>query len=259
MAHKGKTRMKESYNGSLIYNDNDLIGINLGADFTAEHEWGIKGLKHLLDVRSNKKGIKARKINSNKHVHPYETPNYLAIVCNGASTPGDICFNSKCLKRTLSSNHKESSEKHFYAAWSDRSFYIHSNKKDNPEATKFLKELYTAFTNKDVCVWLGGGGPFENSGLCFGIVSKMPEEILQYWRDHDKSQHQLTKWVEKTGIHQLLEKAGKRWFALAAPKEINGKFWLNPMEQRIYNSGWYSLDELKLWAENKGPIMKNKD
>lgn len=33
-------------------------------------------------------------------------------------------------------------------------------------------------------------------------------------------------------------------------------FWLNPWEQRIHHSGWFTVEELELWAENKGPVMK---
>jgi len=33
-------------------------------------------------------------------------------------------------------------------------------------------------------------------------------------------------------------------------------YWLNPMEQKIHNYGWFTVEDLLLWAENKGPIPK---
>jgi hypothetical protein len=35
-------------------------------------------------------------------------------------------------------------------------------------------------------------------------------------------------------------------------------YWLNPREQDIHNYGWFTVEELKQWAENKGPVMMTK-
>lgn len=35
-------------------------------------------------------------------------------------------------------------------------------------------------------------------------------------------------------------------------------YWLNPTEQQANESGWYSVEDLMLWAENKGPIIKRR-
>ena len=36
----------------------------------------------------------------------------------------------------------------------------------------------------------------------------------------------------------------------------NLRFFLNPREQNRYNHGWFSLEELKAWAGDTGPIIK---
>lgn len=64
------------------------------------------------------------------------------------------------------------------------------------------------------------------------------------------------KMEKKSGIKKLLEKKGKRFFYLG-PKMENGKliFWLNPMEQKKYKLGWYTLEHLQQWADDKGPVI----
>jgi hypothetical protein len=66
-------------------------------------------------------------------------------------------------------------------------------------------------------------------------------------------------------LEKKLREAGKKWFALSprwATEKHNTEhsvvFWLNPMEQRTNNSGLYTVEELLLWAENKGPIVRSK-
>lgn len=34
-------------------------------------------------------------------------------------------------------------------------------------------------------------------------------------------------------------------------------FWLNPMNQKKYNHGWFTIEELQQWAKDNGPIVKN--
>ena len=59
--------MRRSFEGSFIYNEKEeMIGINIGADFCAEHEWGIGRMQDRLGV-TNKSfitGVDRRKINN---------------------------------------------------------------------------------------------------------------------------------------------------------------------------------------------------
>lgn len=56
-------------NGWLLDDEGKLIGISLGADFTAEHEWGIKDIQAGFGISSDLKifGI-ARRLVSKKPV-----------------------------------------------------------------------------------------------------------------------------------------------------------------------------------------------
>lgn len=67
------------------------------------------------------------------------------------------------------------------------------------------------------------------------------------------------KLLEK--VKKFLKKKKKDWFFLGDPKKFDDgtwHFWLNPCEQNIYESGWYTLEELKQWGDEKGPIIKQK-
>jgi hypothetical protein len=114
----------------------------------------------------------------------------------------------------------------------------------------------------------GGSGIIGNSGLVLLIISKTPEELCAHMEAKDKEHDSVQGMMAATGIEDLLRKAGKQWFSLR-PRLANEEerkhtgcsvvFWLNPMQQDKYNSMWCSLEQLKLWAMEKGPIVKSKE
>jgi hypothetical protein len=38
-----------------------------------------------------------------------------------------------------------------------------------------------------------------------------------------------------------------------------GYCFLNPMEQSIHNSGWFTVEQLEEWAKDSGPVMMKKE
>lgn len=60
-------------------------------------------------------------------------------------------------------------------------------------------------------------------------------------------------------VKKFLEKKKKGWFFLGNPQKFDDgiwRFWLNPWDQHIYEAGWYTLEELKQWGKDKGPVIK---
>lgn len=131
-------------------------------------------------------------------------------------------------------------------------------------------------------MWLGGGGIFENAGLCLAIIDRVASASKKQMADADNDKKKLLEAAEKTGIRKRIEKAredyrkmaevetGRRcydpkfdYFALT-PKwkfpsdktKYKVVFWLNPTHQDKVNYGWFTVEELDLWLENKGPIPK---
>lgn len=251
--------MRNSYNGKFIFGDDGLIGINLGADYCTEHERGLKNIKYILGINSeNEFGVERRRATKVNYLNWFENNKYI----------GFTLFNFYSEENRLAWLPRDGfrysdEEKSFYAGWSDGGFHIITDKptkKNKIEKTvERVKKIFEALQSINVVVWLGGGGVFENAGLCIGIADKMPKDIFDMWYKVDKERNDVKVAFENTGIEKFLKDAGKKWFALS-PSMVNGqlKVWLNPYEQQKYNCGYFTIDELKLWAKDDGPIMMNK-
>jgi hypothetical protein len=76
----------------------------------------------------------------------------------------------------------------------------------------------------------------------------------------DEDAYNLKNAAKATGIEDYLKAKWRRWFALsprwANEEKTEVKFWLNPMDQHIYEAGWYSVEQLMEWVEDRGPVMK---
>lgn len=75
----------------------------------------------------------------------------------------------------------------------------------------------------------------------------------------EKEEKNFIKKLDKVKIK--LQKANKEWFSLSRVEKHNNiwEVWLNPYNQSTYNYGWFTLEDLLLWVEDKGPIIKNKN
>jgi hypothetical protein len=99
------------------------------------------------------------------------------------------------------------------------------------------------------------------------IASKMPKFVDDYWKEKDVQHNQLIKDSNETGIEAKLLHAKKAYFALSPSpigegSEFKSKhkvmYWLNPVQQDVYNSGHFTVEDLEKWILEKGPIMKDK-
>lgn len=258
--------MRRTYHGkSWLTHEEELYGINLGADFCSEHEWGIKDLRTMLGVKKTilenrflgiiKKevpvfGIEARRIHDITHV--------VSSTCREMRMFG--VYDGRHQDWL---NHKfDDAEPHllksddFYAEWGENGFVLFS--KDIAR----MDILKTAVLKSDFGIFLGGGGVFSNSGLNLVIISKMPDIMKNNIYKSDEDAYELNTKAEATGIREELTKAGKEFFALSPrwvdDKKKDIKFWLNPDNQQMYNHGLYSIAELKQWIKEEGPIIKLK-
>lgn len=261
-------------NGLLKDENGQLIGINLGADFCSEHEWGIKGLREMFGMKDTGYGIDKRimrkvpegsewnSIAARPWVKLIEKRNKLTLLV------GQYCTqDSQDLKHLELSDYKKES---LSTSWDEKSFGIEAYSKEDILA---VKEIWNAISNNDLAIWLGGGGVFQNAGLVLAIASRLPADKVELMRDADLDKEKLEKASNKTGIAKKLEKAGKKWFALSPgwanaikstkDGEIRTKhsviYFLNPHEQRENNHGWYTVEDLELWIEGKGPIPKTTE
>lgn len=253
--------MRRSFNSDFLTNDNgEIIGINLGADYCAEHEWGIRGIKRSFKLNDDEKvfGIKKRIINVIpetlvfKEVKIKNKKHYVLVLLRYID---DI---NEDYKKWLPSDLIPYNKQDLSCAWNENSFGILVTSKYKKE----IQLLYNAFLNKDITIGISPSQAFKNGGLIFTIASELPKEIIDSIYEADLDYYNLQTTAKETGIYEVLENAGKRYFALSPRwKDVDKKeviFWLNPMEQHIHNFGWYTINDLKEWADNKGKIMMVK-
>ena len=79
--------------------------------------------------------------------------------------------------------------------------------------------------------------------------------LLQMRRTQGLALPDLLRLLED--VKSALTDQGKEWHSLERWQWMDGeiRFWLNPNEQDIYRAGWFSIDDLIAWAQDRGPIM----
>lgn len=275
--------MRSTYNAEILKNENgEFLGINLGADYCSEHEWGIDGIRQSLGVGLPKKQNKKllEKVKDKvlfKNVSDDKAFGLRRLLVSDFSK--ELKFykwygKKKKVHYTLglygSDTDLAKADYTFYfpsnreisAAWDSREFEITVHK----ENKKYLEELYNSFSNCDIAVGVFGRNAFSNGGLCLLIASRIDTKLLDEWYQKDKESYELKIEAEKTGIYSYLKNHNKGYFALepryfqeTADEKPIIKFFLNPIDQLKYNSGWFSVDELKSWCQEEGPVIKSYD
>lgn len=274
--------MRRGHDNGWLEEDGNLIGINLGSDFVAEHEWGTKDLREILGVSEDESilGIERRRmknpqmdgvilVEENKNnaglvvIHPWEVKYFAEM---GLKKYSDLSFVGE--KAELAT------------AWSGRDLGIRVKR---PVNIKKLKKIYKAIETKDAAIWIGGGGVFKNGGLCIGIISKIPDHCKQEMYDADLDRQKLMVASEATGIKAKLDAVNAEFrkqcggrFSVDTPcgyyalspawigqdkkqySKYSVMYWLNPMEQKNNHYGWYTVEQLEMWVEGKGPIVEKK-
>jgi len=257
--------MRRAYNSELWIENGEFVGINLGADFTSEHEWGIKGIKSAFHMVEDEQvlGIARRMILNMPENLVYrnitiDKKKYYVLILIGYYSYEK--YLNTPISEWLPADLKPYSDDDLICAWDERSFGILVFEKYKNE----IETLYNAFQNKDIVIGIGGGHAFKNGGLKLSIISKLPKEIVDEIYNNDLDAINLKKAAEATGIYEILDKAGKGkfkgWMALSPRWKDDDKkeviFWLNPEHQNIHQFGWYNVEDLKEWANDTGRVMQ---
>lgn len=271
--------MRRARDNGILRDDNgNLVGINLGADYCSEHEWGIKELRAAFGMKDTGYGLAKRiahKVPTIENwrtgqkevsVHLFEKKDQVILLV-GVTKPEKL---SKDELRNYYLDRSDYDGDKLLTAWDSKSFGINAKSESDQLA---VKAVYNAIQTGDLAMWIGGGGVFQNGGLVLTVASRLPEDKVKAIKEADLDYERLQKAADKTGIAKRLEKAGKRYFALSPKwaREIhstrNGEvktkydviFWLNPYEQRIHDCGWFTVENLEQWITNEGPCMKKDE
>ena len=259
--------MRKSYDSSFMFDDaSKLVGINLGSDSCAEHEWGIKSMQYKFGIGQHVLPGIGRRQATEVPTHYRTHTNRNEMIIEFQASPWN--WEETPIKGFLSTKDKIG----LACAWDDGGFKIHAKGEANASN---LRQISEAIKTKNIAIWLGGGGVFQNAGLVLAIVSNIPADKLEIMKAGDIDKDNLTLAVQATGIEAKLTQAGKRFFALSPrmgllnsrvnnPEPMVSKhpvcFFLNPMDQDSNNFGWFTVEDLEAWTRNEGPIpIKNKN
>ena len=156
-------------------------------------------------------------------------------------------------------------------AWDSSSFAIVTD----GEHAHQLREVYDALLRNDAALVVANfsrGNPFANSSLCVVIASRVDEESKKTLKSSDEESFRTLVESRRTGIVSRLRAAKKKWFALRPSlreeplRDAEGKpmwetrypvvYWLNgnPDKGQHQVHGWYTVEQLEAWVDNKGPI-----
>ena len=250
-------------NGLIIY-ENKFIGISLGYDYCAEHEWGFKGIKRLVGMPEPSKklmGVKNRSITicPKNLVFKEETDNnkkYATLITAYIDwndkiddrLPNDLQNYKEDFKWNIkwSKDHPDSEEKdQLITAWDENSFGIVVM---GEKEVQYLKELYEAFQNKNITIArlnFGGINPFSNASLSILITDRLPQIALDGFLHADKELYDRKDYEEKIGMKKIIEKYGNK-------NGYNGdKYFL------ACSPNWISYDNAE-YREKRKAEMKTK-
>ena len=261
--------MRQGFGGEFLYNEKgEFAGINLGFDYCAEHEWGISPLNARLGISDNPniEGFERRRVTAGEsacggYVSVDKEEYFYIYSANIKHLLPEEKNNLGNTMRALLTHIPIGviTEYGFASFWDETGFQIVLNK----DFANFGEKLLNAIRTNDVLLYLSGGkNPFGGHGLQIVILSKMDSDYLEDMRKKDADKNRLLACADATGIVDVLKKAGKGFYALcprwADDRKKSVVFWLNPMRQDCYNYGWYTVHELRLWAKEKGPVVKKR-
>jgi len=231
------------------------LGCSLSYETCAEHECGIQHMRNYLGdsykgsvIGNPLLGLDRRAVPCNDKVHYHQGALWVG---NAAHKPA---FERNYGQTTVARG-----------SWDDEAFVVFT-----PNAAEYplLREGAEA-ARKGTLVLCAGDIPELNvpqKGLHILFRDKLPKTLIERWTATDKESHDLHKAWEREGGEKLLKtltKAGKQWYSLGkslAWDHRTGKLivWLNPMEQGLYQAGWFGIEDLKEWAKDKGAVLRPK-
>jgi hypothetical protein len=238
---------KATQDYGLIVDDDKFVGIALGYDYTAEHEWGIQDLRALCGIpEASKKniGVRGRTITKvpplvfqevtkkgvkfailytgnkwhtqeeNEKYLPNELKNYI----------DDLIWNEKWHKEHPSTRNDKDN---IITAWDGGSFGVAVM---GDKEVEYLKELKEEIEKKNLTIAVANlreVNPFAGSSLCLLITDRIPIETRDALYRGDKSYFDREDYEEKIGMKKIIESRkmngykGSKYFCACSPKWID--------------------------------------
>lgn len=250
---------------TLVSKEGEIVALSLGGDHCAEHECGVSGIKRILNIPGVSLGcvgLKARTgvKGDSEQIALIENSDVIALFVDSYAPKYTLAKDG--LPYDLLGVDPAKEPKGFVGAWDEDSFGVLVSKTKAPLVANFLRVLHTRLLEGGVAIMNLKSGAFAAVGLVLVLADHVPETDKEALAKADREKLEFAQILEESGIHDLLREAGKDWYSLSrCCRGEDGvlRVWLNPAEQRKYNFGWFTIDELREWAEGKGPIVRTED
>lgn len=264
--------MRQAYNNvKVIIEDDVFLGISLGYDYAAEHEWGIEDMRRRLGIDETKMGVEGRRITNPDRIALLEDDNTTLITSRPNSD--NTLTSSLWVFRGCDLNEKE-----VFTAWNSEAFAVASNK---AEVREYIRQLFAAAKKNDVIIgFVKENSAFKGTSMCLLIESALTQDIRDTFYNVDKSAFDLIEYEKEIGLTDLKEVAksagykGEHYFMACSPKWIdyddaenredvkkrwdtqyNILYWVNYSDDDD-NYGWYCVEEIKQWLSTPGLKLK---
>ena len=253
----------------LFWLDNsNFCAVYFPADYVGQHEAGIEDLSYEFGIRDDENITDVRRFQANVvpksllfeegHRETVLTVGYHLYSRSEAGLLKNLPGGLK------GSSHIKDDHRVSFGAWDRSSFGLRCFDKKH---RKYLTQLKNAIDNKNVAIFITdrGDNPFARGGLTVAILDMIPKEEKQRIQDKLVADKKMLDSAKATGIQEKLLAAGKRFYGLLPSGNRMGKttqynvvFHLNTIEYNC-NSGWFTVEELEQWIENKGPVLKENN
>jgi len=257
-----------------------FLGVNLGFDFCAEHEWGISGLKDSLGIwngtpETEKKvyGMARSKINNNSSVFFFSkefhksNKEFVTIYFLGSSE-----YFNKERNEEFADFHKSdieyyilSGDKELLTYWDSSSFLIISDQKDE------MIKLNSAFLTNEIGLRSFSRSmvfsPDMKAGLMLFIMSELSDDVDSWIIEDQKEYYNMFKKFRRYNLEKKFKKAKIRYDVLypmqieEGQEELVSKFpywvWWWPVDTDKYEGGSYTIEDFQqLLRKGSGPLLK---
>lgn len=263
-------------NVTLLSNENEkeVIGVSLGYDYCAEHEWGIEDLNRKFGVNTSglfyetkiTKHEQQRSFLSKKDVESciyyFEQGDY-AMLTTGIDRWSDEEYN---FDNQIPMDLKSYKDADLLTAWDGGGFCVISK---NKEA---LKLIYDNFLKLNIVFKFYKGSknnPFENASLSILIADRVPKEFVDTYNKNIFDKRQLDQDVKDCGLAKLMKekeksqysndydpaKGHKCWMALSPKRtqlkdsKYNFAVWANYPDGEDAGYGWYRVEDVLEWLQ----------
>lgn len=214
--------------GLFCDEEGKFVGILLGHDYCAEHEWGYDGIKRMFGIPEMGKktlGIKSRsatqtpkniifkeeKYKKEKFALLYTNPSWRGSEDAEKYIPFDLEDYKSQIKWRVDYDKKKPREGYkpkdpISTAWSSDGFGVGVMGEEN---ITYLRDLFEAIAHENITIAhvnSSPNNPFGRSSLAVMIKDRIPQNFIDMMYAADKEQYDLVEYEKKIGLTKLKEK-----------------------------------------------------